>query len=112
MSIPSLSDCKPGFAPMEYNVVVRAEVIEEKTSGGIILTAQKKETDELAAMKGRLVAVSPLAFNYDAWPEGSQKPKPGDVVLYAKYGGVLITGEDGHEYRVLKDRDIAGVFAA
>lgn len=108
--IPELMDCNPGFAPAEYNCVVYPEVTEAVTAGGILLPDRKRETDEISAMKGRLVAASPLAFNYDAWPEGASKPQVGDVVLYAKYGGVLIEGADGKECRVLKDKDIMGVF--
>lgn len=110
MAIPSLSECNPGFDPVEYNVVIAPEVIEEKTAGGIFLPDAKKEMDELAQVKGRLVSCSPLAFTYEAnWPEGSRKPQAGDVVIYAKYGGTLIKGDDGREYRLLKDKDIAAV---
>ncbi|MGE5500696.1 MAG: co-chaperone GroES [Ignavibacteriales bacterium] len=112
MAIPSLSECNPGFDPVEYNVVIAPEVVEEKTAGGIFLPDAKKEMDELAAVKGRLVSCSPLAFSYDKWPEGSRLPQPGDVVIYAKYGGTLIKGEDGREYRLLKDKDIAAVVTA
>ena len=109
--IPSLEDCKPGISPVEYNVVVIPEQVETKTAGGIILPDQKKDQDAMASMRGRLLAVSPLAFNYDEWPEGAEKPKAGNAVLFAKYGGVLIEGADGKEYRVLKDRDIMAILS-
>lgn len=110
--IPELSDCKPGLAPMEYNVVIAPETIEERTSGGVFLPQMAKETEELAAVRGRLVAASPLAFNYDQWPEGARKPEVGDAVLYAKYGGTLFKGVDDREYRVLKDKDVVAVITA
>lgn len=110
--IPALEDCKPGIAPVEYNVLIAPEEVEEKTSGGIILVANTKEQEQTASMRGRLLAASPLAFNYDEWPADARKPQVGDVVLFAKYGGVLIKGADDREYRVLKDRDIMAVLAA
>lgn len=110
--IPDLKDCNPGFYPVEYNVIVYPEIVEEKTAGGIILPGSKKDMDQTASVRGRLVAVSPLAFNYDEWPENARKPQVGDEVVFAKYGGILIEGKDGVECRVLKDKDIMAVFEA
>lgn len=107
--IPDLNDCNPGFSPFEYNVVIAPEVIEEKTKGGIILAASTKDQEAMATMRGRLVSVSPAAFDYAAWPEGARLPHPGDEVIFAKYAGVLLKGDDGREYRLCKDRDIAAI---
>lgn len=109
--IPELSECKPGIDPVEYNVLIAPEDTEEVTKGGIILTNTLKETNDLAAQKGRLVAVSPLAFGYSDWPEGSRIPQAGDAVVFAKYAGTLIEGADGREYRLTKDKDIAAILA-
>jgi chaperonin GroES len=109
--IPELNECAAGLQPVEFNVLIAPEEVEERTKGGIILPGQTKETDQLAATKGRLVAVSPLAFTYESWPEGSRRPEVGDVVWFAKYGGTLVTGEDGKEYRLLKDKDVAAIVA-
>ena len=109
--IPELNECNAGLQPVEFNVLIAPEEIEERTKGGIILPGQTKETDQLAATKGRIVAASVLAFTYEQWPEGSRKPAVGDVVWFAKYGGTLVTGEDGKEYRLLKDKDVAAIVA-
>lgn len=110
--IPELTECSPGLEPMEYNILIRPEVFEERSAGGIIFSDQTKEAQEIATMRGRLVAVSPLAFNFDGWPEGARKPQIGDAVLFGKYAGVLQKGADGAEYRLCKDRDLAAVIAA
>ena len=107
--IPSLNDCKPGLIPTEYNVLIAPEETETVTKGGIILTDDAKEKKDLAQVRGLLVAASPLAFNFDTFPEGYQPPQSGDVVVYAKYGGVLVTGDDGREYRILKDKDVCAI---
>lgn len=116
--IPQLSDCNPGFLPTEYNVVVRPEEIETVTAGGIILADATKERDGLAAVRGRLVAVSPLAFTYhdapgakprSGWVRGTAPPQVGDAVIFKKYGGILVDGDDGAEYRLLKDSDVIAI---
>lgn len=110
--IPELSECKPGIAPVEYNVLIAPEDTEEITAGGIILPGQVKETNDLASQKGRIVGVSPLAFGYSDWPEGSRQPQVGDAVVFAKYAGTLIEGADKREYRIIKDKDVAAVLTA
>lgn len=111
-TIPTLEQCSPGIEPVEYNVLLAPEDTEEVTKGGIILTNSIKETNDLAASRGRLVALSPLAFTYSDWPTGSRKPEQGDAVVFAKYAGTLIKGADGREYRLCKDKDIAAVLTA
>lgn len=105
-SIPNLSECKPGFYPVEYNVVIAPEVMETTTRSGLIIPESAKEKQDAAQVWGLLVSLSPLANDFASYPEGFA-PRAGDIVLYAKYGGTLVTGDDGREYRVLKDKDIA-----
>lgn len=105
-SIPSLSDCKPGLAPTEFNVLIAPAELVKQTPGGIILPDKTAESDQVAQVRGRLVAISPLAFNFDVWPEGARRPEPGDEVVYAKYAGLLVEGNDGRTYRLCKDRDV------
>lgn len=107
-TIPALADLKPGIRPSEYNVLIAPEETEEVTKGGIILAPTIKEGNDIATVKGRLVAVSPHAFTYAEWPAGDQ-PKVGDAVLFAKYAGTLVEGADGREYRLAKDKDVCGV---
>lgn len=105
--VPELEDCgNIDFHPMEYNVIVCSQEVEQKTKGGIILTQNTQENEQLAASWGRLVAKSPLAFNYDNWPEGAIQPQVGDEVFYARYAGTILEHE-GRKYRVMKDKDIA-----
>lgn len=106
--IPALSECNPGLIPVEYNVVILPEPVEEKI-GSIIRPNVTKDADEMAQTRGRLVAISPLAFNYDNWPVDARKPVAGDVVWYGKYAGVLVTGADKREYRICKDKDVGAI---
>lgn len=97
-----------GLTPCEYNVVIRMDPTEERTAGGIILPTTKTERDELAADEGTLVAVSPLAFNYDHWPEDARKPAVGDRVLFAIYEGRLWKRGDV-TYRLVKDKSVVAI---
>lgn len=97
-----------GLRPMEFNVVIRMDPVEEKTAGGIIIPVTKTERDELAADEGTLVAVSPHAFSYANWPEGISPPQVGDRVLFAIYEGRLWKRGDV-TYRLVKDKSIVAV---
>ena len=98
-----------GIQPLDQRVLVLPDPVEERTAGGIILPDQHKEREKFAAMKATLVAVG-----VNAWAEAAQasafiKPVPGDRVLISKYGGVLITGGDGKDYRIMNDEDVTAI---
>lgn len=98
-----------GIHPMEYNVLVLPQEVENKTKGGLYLADETVEKDSFSRMEGDLVAVSPLAFNFDDWPEGARVPQVGDRVLFSKYNATEILGRDGMKYWIMKDRSIAAV---
>jgi chaperonin GroES len=107
-TIPSLEDCKPGLRPVEYYVLIAPETIEERTAGGIYIPQAKRETDEIATQRGRIVAQSPLAWTF---AEGDEhRGAVGDVVLFGRYAGSLIEGADGKTYRICRDKDVAAIF--
>jgi chaperonin GroES len=107
-TIPKLEDCAPGIKPVEYYVLIAPEKIEEKTKGGIILPESKKEIDQIATQRGLIVAQSPLAWTF---ADGeAHRGKVGDTVLFGRYAGSLIIGADGQEYRLCRDKDVAGIF--
>lgn len=97
-----------GISPVEYNVVVRMDVVEEKTVGGIILPQSKTDRDELSADEGTIVAASPHAFSYAEWPEGTQPPQVGDRILMAQFDG-RIWKRGGVTYRLIKDKSVIAV---
>lgn len=107
-TIPSLNDCRPGIKPVEYYVLIAPETTDERTAGGIYIPQTKRETDEIATQKGRIVAQSPLAWGF---AEGeAHRADVGQVVLFGRYAGSLIEGVDGKTYRLCRDKDVAGIF--
>lgn len=100
-----------GITPIEYNVVVKPEKVAEQTTGGIVLPDEVREKDQYGEFKGTLVATSPMAFSFDEWPADEPKPKPGQRVVFVRYAGTLVKGDDGEDYRIMKDKDVLGVLS-
>lgn len=89
--------------PLGDKVVVEPVEEEEKSPGGIILpdTAKKKPQE------GIVIAVGPGKV-LDDGSRGEMAIKPGDRVIYAKYGGTEVT-VDGKEYVILDQDSIYAI---
>lgn len=107
-TIPSLADCKPGIKPTSFCVLVAIAEQEEKTQGGIILIDSHKDKERIVEQRGRLVDVSPAAFDFAEWP-ASSRPQVGNAIIFGKLAGVQIDGEDGRKYRLLNDKDVLAI---
>lgn len=96
-----------GIIPMDLRVLVRPDTIEEKSKGGIIIPESAQEKEKYAQCKATMVALGENAFEEAASRSPSFiKPVAGTRVLIAKYGGILLKGKDGVEYRIMNDEDI------
>lgn len=93
----------PTLKPLNDRIVVKAVTPEEKTTGGIILpdSAQEKPTE------AEVVAVGPgkVLENGKVVP---LEIKPGDRIIYAKYGGTEIK-LGSEEYVILRQDDVLAV---
>lgn len=106
-----------GILPTEFKVLVRPDDSEDEMlaqyktlkASGFKFADDAKERHDFAAVTGRLIAVSPVAFTYETFPEGTRLPKPGDKVVIAKYAGVMIKGKDGVDYRIVNDKDVCAI---
>ena len=119
-----------GVIPKGDRVLVRPDVIEKTTPGGILLPEHELDKHQAAQMAGILVAVGP-----DAWVHtrtttrrlidgqmkvveekvtGYSEPfaEVGERVCFAQYNGRNFEGEDGETYRLLNDEDITGTVSA
>lgn len=88
--------------PLSDRVILKALEAEEKTKGGIILTANAKEKPEMA----EVVAVGP-GGTVDG-KEVVMTVKVGDKVLTSKYSGTEVK-VDGEEYTIVRQNDILAV---
>lgn len=103
-----------GLQPVEYKVLIKPEAIEEtdpmlsrakSAIPGFQLASQVSEREQMAQVKGTLVAVGGNAF--EGWHD--PMPKVGDTVYYAKYAGLNVPGKDGVEYRLANDKDVSAI---
>ena len=97
-----------GITPVGHRVLIKPLVIEEKTSGGIIIATTTLDMERLAQMKGVVVEVGGTAY--------ADQPSPwcqvGDLVTFGKYSGLVYKGEetlDKMEYRIVNDLDIVAI---
>lgn len=99
---------KSGVMPVEYKVVVKLDPVEEKTASGLIFKPDAvKDKERWQTIRATLVAVGGLAFTNPDW--GDPTPEPGDRVYVAVAAGIVHKGNDGEEYRICRDQDIAGI---
>lgn len=105
-----------GIIPCEFNVLVTFDQKYQdagdglrKTESGLYLMDESQTREDHRSMEATLVEVSPAAFSYHDWPDGTRLPMPGDRVLHVASAGKVIDGDDGKKYRILKDKDIAAI---
>jgi len=86
--------------PMADRVVVKPIEKEEKTKGGIYLPDTVKEKPQ----EGKVIAVGPGRLSEEGKPI-PMNVEVGDIVIYAKYGGVEYR-IDSEEVIILRESDI------
>lgn len=89
--------------PLGDRVVVKAIEQEERTAGGIVLPDTAKEKPQ----QGEVVAVGTGKL-LDNGERVALEVKPGDRVIYAKYGGTEVKVK-GEEFLILRDSDILAI---
>lgn len=100
-----------GLQPIEFKVLIKPDELSEsdpvlkraKESFGIILPPS--EMAEAAQVKGTLIAKGGKAF----CDFGNPSPEVGARIYFAKYSGLVIKGDDGQEYRLMNDKDVAAI---
>ncbi len=90
--------------PCGDRVLVKPNVEEEKTAGGIVLPDTAKERPQW----GEVVAVGAGKWDESGKNRIPMEVKVGDKVVFAKYGGTEVK-LDGVEYLILRESDILAV---
>ena len=86
--------------PLADRLVVKPVEREEVTKGGIVLPDTVKEKPQ----EGKVMAVGPGRLSEDG-KRIAMEVKVGDIVIYAKYGGVEYKIDD-KEVIILRESDI------
>ena len=92
------------FEPLYDKVVLRQKEAEKQTATGIILPDAAQERFN----EGVILAVGP-GYRMEDGTVQALRVSPGDVVLYAKYGGVTIDIGEHKDLVILSERDIHGI---
>lgn len=111
---------KSGITPLGDRVLVKPEVLEKKTAGGIEIPDQVLDQHALAQSIGYVVAlgrdcwIDHVDFNSDGSRSGytgftGPQAKVGDRIVFAKYAGVKVPGKDSDDYRIVRDKDVAAI---
>ena len=90
--------------PIGTRLLIEAEVVAEKTDGGIILPDKTRDQQNVAATKGKILAMGDDAFCEIKIDSG--KPEVGDRVIFARYAGLEMEDEN---LRICEDEDIVAV---
>ena len=93
---------KSGLIPLGRAVLVEPYEPEIKKST-IVMPDSVKERTAMVETRAVVVAVGPACWDDESDPRAI----PGDIVLIAKFAGVMAKGiNDGKAYRLVNDRDI------
>ena len=92
--------------PTGWRMLVIPYMAENKSKGGIALTTQTMERENLATTVCAVLKMGPLCFN-DVEKYGPDPwCKVGDWVLIGRYAGSRFKLEDGEEVRIINDAEI------
>jgi co-chaperonin GroES (HSP10) len=95
-----------GFLPLGHRLLVLPDSVEQKTQSGIVLVQETTGRDEMAQVKGVVVAVGDGCWKDTTSTEWA---KPGDRIVFGKYSGLQYAGADAVKYRILNDLDVVGL---
>lgn len=95
-----------GITPVGVSILVYPEQVEETSESGIVLSSLSQlERDQMKQTDGIVIAIGPNAY-YD---EKGPRCKVGDKIIMAAYAGMIRKGNDGLQYRVIKDNDVVAI---
>ena len=115
-----------GIHPCGNHILVKPDVINEYTDGGIYIPPTDRERHQQSVAYGFLVAVGPDYCVHsvetvermidNSWRQVERKTtsysqpfaEPGDRISFAIHSGREYSGIDGEVYRMMNDTDITG----
>jgi len=94
--------------PTGYRLLVRVMPVEEKTRGGVYLTAQAREAEEVAQCVGIVLAMGEAAYQDKEKFPGDPWCKVGDAIVMRQYSGTRFKIDDV-EHRLINDDTVEAV---
>ena len=101
-----------GYSVPEYRILIFPDVVEEKTTGGIIIPDSSRDDLQGAKTLATIIDIGEKAFDQGTDREWKNKPKVGDKILIPSYEGYRLSKDqtkDGKEYRIILDRNILAI---
>ena len=93
------------YKPLGNRILIQAVgEADEVTKGGLIIPDSAKEKPQ----KAEILAVGPWKLNED----GTRQPMEvavGQKILYAKYAGTEVDGDDDAELMVIREEDVLAI---
>ena len=90
--------------PTGYGILIKLDVVEEKSAGGIVLASESVEKERRGRSTGTVVELGSLAYSDF---EGGAWVKPGDKIFFRRYSGPYMPFNDEY-YMIVEDRCILG----
>lgn len=102
-----------GIHPTGWRVLVKPQVVDQMTDGGIALPDEVVEKNEVMAQVGQVVEVGPTAFSDDKlFPGRRPQYGAGSWVLFAPHTGHKVTVQTNGKritYRLMNDDHVLGI---
>lgn len=103
-----------GWQAVDYKVIVKKDVVQTKTSGGIELPTSATDQEYWTVDTAVVYSMGDLAFSKAVKSDGNlmmlqHRPKVGDRVMVKQNVGNKFTGKDDEEYLIITDKEIVGV---
>jgi co-chaperonin GroES (HSP10) len=73
-------------------------------AGKILIAADTQATHSLGAVTGTIISIGD-----EAWKSLTNRPRPGDRVIFNRYSGQVLLGLDGRNYRIMSEATIGGI---
>ncbi len=103
-----------GIHPSGFRVLIEPKALSDTFEGTSILRPdQVAEKQKYATTQGTIIEIGGAAFTHITEAEwDGEQPKPGDRVIFTKYGGMEIDAKDsadGKRYLLIKGEDVHAV---
>ena len=99
--------------PVGWRVLIKPQIIEKMTAGGIALPDDVVEKNEMVTQVGQVIELGDTAFSDEKLFPGTRAPyQVGDWVLFTQHSGfgMIVENKDGVrvQYRIMNDDHILG----